>query len=50
MEEKQVEVTKKVEVPIVRDSRLIGKPLTIEKESGGICACQHKRRGANIEL
>lgn len=32
MEEKQVEVTKKVEVPIVRDSRLIGKPLTIERE------------------
>ena len=32
MEEKQVEVTKKVEVPIVRDSRLIGKPLTIERK------------------
>ena len=44
MEEKQVEVTKKVEVPIVKDSRLIGKPLTIERE------WRHKRRGANIEL
>lgn len=32
MEEKQVEVIKKVEGPIVRDSRLIGKPLTIERK------------------
>ena len=32
MEEKQVEVIKKVDGPIVRDSRLIGKPLTIERK------------------
>ena len=32
MEEKQVEVKKKVEGPRVRDSRLIGKPLTIERK------------------
>mgnify|MGYP006905685447 FL=1 len=32
MEEKQVEVIKKVEGPIVRDSRLMGKPLTIERK------------------
>lgn len=32
MEEKQVEVIKKVEGPSVRDSRLIGKPLTIERK------------------
>lgn len=32
MEEKQVEVIKKVESSIVRDSRLIGKPLAIERK------------------
>ena len=32
MEKKRVEVIKKAEGPIVRDSRLIGKPMTIERK------------------
>lgn len=44
MEEKQVEVTKKVEVPIVRDSRLIGKPLTIEREWRLMCVSAQTER------
>ena len=44
MEEKQVEVTNKVEVPIVRDSRLIGKPLTIEREWRHMCVSAQTER------
>lgn len=32
MEERQVEVIKKVEGPVIRDRRLVGKPLTITRK------------------
>ena len=32
MEEKQVEVIKKVDGPVIRDSRKMGKPLTITRK------------------
>ena len=32
MEEKQVEVIKKAEGPVIRDRRLVGKPLTITRK------------------
>lgn len=51
MEERQVEVIKKLEGPVIRGRRLVGKPLTItRKTSGGICACQYKCRGAVAEF
>lgn len=50
MEERQVEVIKKVEGPVIRDRRLVGKPYHHKKTSGGICACQYKCRGAVAEF
>lgn len=51
MEERQVEVIKKLEGPVIKGRRLVGKPLTItRKTSGGICACQYKCRGAVAEF
>ena len=41
MEEKQVEVIKKVDGPVIRDRK---------KKSGSICPCQYEWRGADTEL
>ena len=48
MEERQVEVIKKVEGPVIRDRRLA--TYHHKKTSGGICACQYKCRGAVAEF
>lgn len=44
MEKKRVEVIKKAEGPIVRDSRLIGKPMTIEREWRHMCVSAQTER------
>ena len=50
MEERQVEVIKKVEGPVIRDRRLVGKPLTITRKRVAAYVRQYKCRGAVAEF
>lgn len=46
MDEKQVEVIKKVDGPVIRDRRKMGKPLTIPECDNG-CADENVQRRAD---
>lgn len=44
MDEKQVEVIKKVDGPVIRDRRKMGKPLTITRKRVAACIVEMKEK------